>query len=166
MALRLIEMFVPPTAGDDLNTALSALTGMFVRVNPELSEVAARTRVDLGDVVLALASGCAGALAFTTGVSATLIGVMVAVALLPPLVTFGLLLGGGASLAAWGALALFLINLVCVNLAGVARFVARGIHPVNWWEEERAKKATRIALGLWTLLLAALAGAILLVRRF
>ena len=40
---------------------------------------------------MALASGCAGALAFTTGVSAALIGVIVAVALLPPLV----MLGGG-----------------------------------------------------------------------
>ena len=146
-------------------TVLSALIGALVRVNPALPEVAARTRVDLGDAVLALASGCAGTLAFTTGASATLIGVMVAVALLPPVVAFGLMLGGGHFDTAWGALALFLVNLICVNLAGVTTFVVRGIHPAKWWEEERAKKATRVAIGLWTLLLAALAGIIFLVRK-
>ncbi len=152
-------------AGIGVAAALSALTGILVHVNPALPEVAARTQVTPGDAMLALASGCAGTLAFTTGASATLIGVMVAVALLPPLVTFGLLLGGGYPGPAWGALALFLVNLICVNLAGVATFVVRGIRPAKWWEEERAKKATRIAIGLWTLLLAALAGIIFLARK-
>ncbi|MGC1951284.1 MAG: DUF389 domain-containing protein, partial [Gammaproteobacteria bacterium] len=111
------------------------------------------------------ASGCAGALAFTTGVSATLIGVMVAVALLPPLVTFGLLLGGGHSALAMGALSLFLMNLICVNLAGVMTFLVQGIRPAIWWEKDRAVKATRLAILLWVALLAALGGMILLLRR-
>jgi uncharacterized hydrophobic protein (TIGR00341 family) len=152
-------------AGIGVAIALSTLIGAVVRVNPALSEVAARTQVDAGDAVLALAAGCAGTLAFTTGASATLIGVMVAVALMPPLVTFGLLLGGGHFDTACGALALFLLNLICINLAGVTTFVVRGIHPAKWWEKERAKKAIRIAIGLWTLLLAALAGIILLVNQ-
>jgi hypothetical protein len=97
--------------------------------------------VGLGDIAVALASGCAGALAFTTGVSATLIGVMVAVALLPPLVTFGLLLGGGNLDLATGALSLFLMNLICVNLAGVATFLVQGIRPASWWEKDQAGNA-------------------------
>ena len=115
---------------------------------------------------MALASGAAGAIAFTTGVSAALIGVMVAVALLPPLVAFGLMLGGGHPLLSLGALALFLINLICVNLAGVTTFLLQGIRPATWWEKERASKATRIAIGLWASLLVVLAGMILLVRLF
>jgi uncharacterized hydrophobic protein (TIGR00341 family) len=75
--------------------ALSVLIGVLLQVNPASPEVASRTGVGLGDIAVALASGSAGALAFTRGVSATLIGVTVAVALLPPLVTLGLLLGGG-----------------------------------------------------------------------
>jgi uncharacterized hydrophobic protein (TIGR00341 family) len=145
--------------------ALSVIIGMLVHVDPTLSEVAARTRVGSGDIAVALASGCAGALAFTTGVSATLIGVMVAVALLPPLVTFGLLLGGGQPALAMGALLLFLMNLICVNLAGVTTFLVQGIRPANWWEKDRAAKATRIAVGLWVTLLAALVGMILLLRK-
>jgi uncharacterized hydrophobic protein (TIGR00341 family) len=145
--------------------ALSAIIGVLVYVDPTLSEMASRTRVGMGDIVLALASGCAGALAFTTGVSATLIGVMVAVALLPPLVTFGLLIGNGQPALATSALSLFLMNLICVNLAGVITFLVQGIRPATWWEADRAKKATRIAIGMWMALLAALIGMILLLRK-
>ena len=75
--------------------ALSVIIGVLVQMTRGSPELASRNGVGLGDIAVALASGCAGALAFTTGVSTTLIGVMVAVALLPPLVAFGLLLGGG-----------------------------------------------------------------------
>jgi uncharacterized hydrophobic protein (TIGR00341 family) len=144
---------------------LSVILGMLLNVDPTLSEMASRTRVGLGDVAVALASGSAGALAFTTGVSATLIGVMVAVALLPPLVTSGLLLGGGHLALASGALSLFLVNLICVNLAGVTTFLLQGIKPTSWWEKDRAVIATRVAIGLSVTLLAVLVGMILLIRR-
>jgi hypothetical protein len=36
--------------------------------------------------------------------------------------TFGLLMGNGQPALAMGALALFLMNLICVNLAGVTTF--------------------------------------------
>jgi uncharacterized hydrophobic protein (TIGR00341 family) len=152
-------------AGIATSMALSVIIGVLMKVNPTSPEVASRTGVALGDIVVALASGCAGALAFTTGVSTTLIGVMVAVALLPPLVTFGLLLGGGQPVPAMGALSLFLVNLVCVNLAGVITFLVQGIRPASWWEKDRAVKATRIAIGLWVALLAGLVAMILLLRK-
>jgi len=149
-------------AGIATTIALSVILGVLLQVNPTSSEVASRDGVGLGDIVVALASGAAGALAFTTGVSATLIGVMVAVALLPPLVTFGLLLGGGHPAPATGALSLFLVNLICVNLAGVATFLVQGIQPTSWWEKDRAARATRIAIGLWLVLLGGLVGVFLL----
>jgi uncharacterized hydrophobic protein (TIGR00341 family) len=152
-------------AGIATAMALSIIIGVLVHVNPESPEVASRNGVGVGDIVVALASGCAGALAFTTGVSATLIGVMVAVALLPPLVTSGLLLGGGHPTPAMGALSLFMMNLICINLAGVTTFLVQGIRPATWWEKDRASKATRIAIGLWIALLAALGGMILLLRK-
>jgi uncharacterized membrane protein len=94
-----------------------------------------------------------------------LIGVMVAVALLPPLVTSGLLLGGGHPALAAGAVSLFLVNLICVNLAGVTTFLLQGIKPTSWWEKDRAAKATRIAIALSVVLLAVLVALILLVRK-
>lgn len=145
--------------------ALSVLMGMLLDADHTSSELALRTRVDLGDIVLALASGCAGALAFTTGVSAALIGVMVAVALLPPLVTSGLLLGGGHPTHAMGAFSLFFVNLICLNLAGVTTFWLQGIKPTKWLERDRAVKGTRIAIALSVALLAVLVGVILLVEQ-
>jgi uncharacterized hydrophobic protein (TIGR00341 family) len=151
-------------AGIATVAVMTAVIGVLLHVDPTSSELASRTEVGLSDVALALAAGCAGALAFTTGVSATLVGVMVAVALLPPMVTFGLLLGGGHLALAMGALSLLVANLICLNLAGVATFLVQGIHPATWWEKERAAKATRIAIGLWVTLLVALVGLILLFR--
>lgn len=163
--LLLWRAFLTGLAGVGTSMVLAAIIGAIVHVDPTLTEVASRTRVGLGDVTVALAAGCAGALAFTTGVSATLIGVMVAVALLPPLVAFGMLLGSGQLALSMGALSLFLMNMFCVNLAGVTTFLVQGILPVTWWEKSRAKKATFIAIGLWVMLLTALVCLILLIRK-
>jgi uncharacterized membrane protein len=81
---------------------------------------------------------------------------MVAVALLPPLVTCGMLLGAGYRQKAFNATLLLFTNIICVNLAGVVTFLLQGIRPITWWEADRAKKATRIAIMLWILLLSAL----------
>ena len=143
----------------------SVLAGIVLQVHPESPELAARTRVGLSDIVLALASGSAGVLSFTTGLSTTLVGVMVAVAMLPPLVSMGLLLGAGYLGLAWNATLLFLVNVICVNLAGVITFLGQGIRPLSWWEIDKARLATRRAIILWTLLLAALAALIIVSQR-
>jgi len=152
-------------AGIATTMVLSVFIGMLLQVNPASPELASRNGVGLGDIAVALASGCAGALAFTTGVSTALIGVMVAVALLPPLVAFGLLLGSWHPALAMGALSLFLVNLICVNLAGVTTFMAQGIHPATWWEKDQAEKATHTALKIWVALFAVLIVLILLFQK-
>jgi TIGR00341 family protein len=63
--------------------AISVLLGFFSEVDPTIPELFLRTNVGLGSVTLALSSGIVGALAFTRGFRTTLVGVMVAVALLP-----------------------------------------------------------------------------------
>jgi uncharacterized hydrophobic protein (TIGR00341 family) len=140
---------------------LSVVIGAATPVHPEIPQVAARSSVGLGHVGLALAAGSAGTLAFTTGTAAALIGVMVAVALVPPLVAAGLLLGGGYPDAGGGALLLTLVNLIGVNLAGVVTFLALGVRPNRWWEAERARRSTAVAVAVWSLLLAGLVAAIL-----
>lgn len=142
--------------------AASLLIGAVFTVDPNSPAIAARTHVSAGDIVLALASGCAGVLAFTTGVSSALIGVMVAVALLPPFVVFGLLLTTGELHAACNALLLVATNVICVNLSGVLTFAVQGLRPRSWWEADRAKKATRLAVATSSLLLVLLLGLIFL----
>jgi uncharacterized hydrophobic protein (TIGR00341 family) len=134
----------------------SLLVGMLVDVNPETPELLMRTEISMADVIVALVAGSAAALSFTSEMFGALIGVMVAVALLPPLVTMGLLGGSGQWPLALGSLLLFLVNLICVNLAGVVTFLIQGIRPVTWWEATRAKKATGWAILLWMMLLISL----------
>jgi uncharacterized hydrophobic protein (TIGR00341 family) len=137
-------------------TAISIALGAILYVDPKGPEIAYRTEVGLTEMIIALASGCAGALSFTTAAPGVLIGVAVAVSLLPPLVTFGLLLGAGYETLSLGALMLFLVNVICINLAGVATFLAQGITPRNWFEIKKARKDTVVAISIWVLLLAAL----------
>ena len=63
----------------------------------------------------AASAGAAGSPEYAGAVA--VVGVMVAVALLPPAVTLGLMLGHGEFNLAMGAGLLLAINLVCVNLA-------------------------------------------------
>ena len=133
--------------------AVSFVLGYFLVIDPGIREIASRTVVSYADIILALASGVAAALSITSGVPSALIGVMVAVALIPPLVVFGLLLGSGNIPEAHHALELLAINMICINLAGVFTFLFQGVRPLNWWEASKAKKATRYAIIIWISLL-------------
>ncbi len=139
--------------GLGLAFAVALLLGWLPFVDIDSGELVARTEIGVTDILLALAAGAAGALAFTSGVSAALVGVMVAVALLPPLVTFAIFLVRGDA-HALAALLLLAVNIICVNLAGVGVFLAQGIRPRTWWEAARSKRRARRALLMWIALLA------------
>jgi len=149
-------------AGFSLVIFLSSAIGFFFTVDPGIPEIASRTQTGISDILLALASGAAGVLAFTTGAPAVVIGVMVAVALLPPLTVFGLLMGSGEYNLAAGAFLLFLTNIICINLAGVTTFLFQGVSPRTWWEAKKAKKASRKTLAIWIITLGLLVVIILL----
>jgi uncharacterized hydrophobic protein (TIGR00341 family) len=129
------------TAGIAFAIVLSVLIGMVWPFDIASPELVARTQVGLDSVALALASGAAAALSMTTGLSSVLVGVMVAVALLPPAVTLGLMLGYGQPDLAMGAGLLLAINLVCVNLSCKLVFVFKGVHPRTGWEKQKAQHA-------------------------
>lgn len=152
-------------AGLGLSLILSILMGLVLEVHPHGPELAARTGIGLGDIAVALASGGAGALAFTAGAPTVLVGVMVAVALLPPLASLGLLLGSGYFIPALGAGLLLLTNIICVNLAGVVVFWIQGVRPTTWWEEKKAMRATKMSIAICAGLLAILALAVILSGR-
>lgn len=142
--------------------SLSVLVGYFWPETIDSVELQSRTRVGLDSVALALAAGAAGALSLTSGVSTILVGVMVAVALLPPAAAVGLCLGQGQWSAAEGAALLLAINIVCLNIAAKLVLLARGYRPRRYYEKERARRAmVRVLVG-WVLTLALL---ILLAQR-
>jgi uncharacterized hydrophobic protein (TIGR00271 family) len=100
-------------------------------VNGELpNEVTSRTAPDIRDLVVALAAGTAGAYATVRkDASASLPGVAVAVALVPPLGAVGISLEAGNATFAWGAMLLYTTNLFAIVLAGVVVFVVTGFVP-------------------------------------
>ena len=140
-------------AGLFASLGIALVMGMLLNIDPNSEQILSRTQVSLSDITIALAAGSAGVLAFTRGVPAAVVGVMVAVALLPPLVDIGLLLGSGYTQLAIGATILTFTNLICINLAGVVTFLLQGVRPRTWWEAEKAKKATRYAIAIWLVLL-------------
>ena len=152
--------FKANAAGLVIALSISVTMGILFTVEPGAGEVISRTMVSLKHIIIALAAGSAGVLAFTRGVPAAIVGVMVAVALLPPLVVLGLLLGAGYLQLAVGAGLLTMTNLICINLAGILTFLAQGVGPRSWWEEKKAKRASRTALAIWFLLLLIFAGII------
>lgn len=130
--------------------------GATIDVNLNSGELLSRTELGLDSVALALASGAAAALSVLTGISSVLVGVMVAVAILPPSVAVALLLGSGETALAARALVLLATNVVCVNLASQIVFAWKGVRPRTWLERRSAQRSTLINLTVWAVLLAAL----------
>ncbi|WP_247597632.1 TIGR00341 family protein [Streptomyces sp. RKND-216] len=91
------------------------------------SQVASRTSPGLMDLVAALATGFAGAVALARrDVAAVLPGVAIAISLVPPLVVAGVCLGRLEGWLALGALVLFLSNLFALVFGGMVVFAALG----------------------------------------
>ena len=126
------------------------------------TELMARTDVGLDSLALALASGAAAVLSLTTGVSTVLVGVMVAVALLPPTATVGLMFGQGEYWLALGAGLLLVANVVCVNLAANLVFLFKGVKPRTWLEKQKARQSMQVYIGFWLVLLALLVAVIVI----
>lgn len=151
--------------GTTLCFALSTIAGMALGLPVVTGELQSRSLISYSDILLAILSGAAGIVTVTQGVPTSLVGVMVALSLLPPLAASGLFLGAGMLSDSGGAGMLFLANVICLNLAGVVTFIVQGIQPLSWWDQEQAKSATLRAAVVWTVLLAALVSLMVLEGR-
>ncbi|WLR50428.1 TIGR00341 family protein [Bacillus tianshenii] len=119
-----------------------------------------RTVISMLDVLLALTAGAAGALSILQRFSSALVGVMVAVALLPPAAVVGLLTGGGQWEQMTGALLLTLVNVTCVLLSAILIFWVTGIRPATYLEKERASISTKYSFLFIAFIVVILVGAI------
>ncbi len=139
-----------------LTVILALLIGWIWPVNILNTEILSRTNIGFDGIILALASGAAAVLSLTSGASTALVGVMVAVALLPPAVTFGMLMALGEFRLASGAALLFAGNVISVNLSASIVFMLKGIKPRTWLEKRKANQSIKWALLFWGLALIAL----------
>lgn len=143
-------------AGVSIAFVLCGLLGLVWTGSLDSAELLARTNVGLDGVLLALASGLAAALSLTTGLSSVLVGVMVAVALLPPTATAGIMLGAGNYELASGALLLLAVNVVCVNLSAKLVFLFKGVRPRTWIEKKQARQSYVLFMLVWIITLVVL----------
>lgn len=109
--------------GSAMAILLCALIVFFSPIQTITPEIAARTRPNLFDLLVALFSALAGAYAMIRGREGTIVGVAIATALMPPLAVVGY---GAATLNStvfWGALLLYVTNLLTIAITawGMAR---------------------------------------------
>jgi uncharacterized hydrophobic protein (TIGR00341 family) len=131
-----------------LTAAVFALVVRYTRLIPPVSDVTTvpeiRERVapDFLSLVVALGAGAAGIVSLTSGVSTALVGVMIAVALIPPAATVGIGIAWGAPLVTLGSGVLMLVNVLSINLAALVVLWYSGYRPEHWFREGDARTAT------------------------
>lgn len=145
------------TTGLAIGFLFALALASFMPVNVESLELVSRTIIGPEIIALALASGAAAALSLSTGISSALVGVMVAVALLPPSVASALFLGAGEPEKAAGAALLLALNVVCAILSAQLVFVFKGVRPRTWLSQRKASRAVKVNAAIWAALLIALA---------
>jgi uncharacterized hydrophobic protein (TIGR00341 family) len=113
-----------------------------------IGQVRERLSPDFLSLAVALGAGTAGAYSLSSGVSASLVGVMIAVALVPPAATVGIGIAWALPGLVLGASVLALVNALSINLAGIATLWYSGYRPEQWFRLSDARQATvkRIAV--------------------
>ena len=99
------------------------------------SQVLARTQPTFFDLVIALAAGSGGAYTMTRKESSAIPGVAMAVALLPPLASAGILIVFAEFGLATKAMVLFITNFFAMILAGSLTFIATGARPTGMFSK-------------------------------
>ena len=114
------------------------------------SQVTSRTAPSLGDLIIALAAGAAGAYGVSRAESTdALPGVAVAIALVPPLAVVGITLHAGDFSQALGAMLLFLTNLFSIILMAGLVFIAVGYS--SWGSLYFKRNTIRVSFAAVTL---------------
>lgn len=147
--VRVTKSFGLIVAGVGASIAMAFVIGAWSPIIVPLannSQVTSRVNPNIIDMGIALAAGAAGAFASVNRrVSASIAGVAIAVALVPPLGVVGLTLHAGMIGDAFGAFLLFLTNLVSIILAAMIVFALTGFAPVSRMKEN-ALQIKRVAV--------------------
>ena len=113
-----------------------------------IGEVAERLAPDFLSLAVALAAGLAGAYSLSSGVSSSLVGVAIAIALVPPTAVIGIGIAWGLPALVAGSTVLVLVNFASINLAALATLWYQGYRPERWFDEDAARAATIKRVGV------------------
>ncbi|MFJ4671471.1 DUF389 domain-containing protein [Kitasatospora purpeofusca] len=138
-------------AGCVLVVSIGAVASLAVPASYDLlsdPQISGRTSPGLLDLVAALATGFAGAVALARkDVAAVLPGVAIAISLVPPLVVTGVCAGQGDWWLALGSLVLFVSNLLALVFAGMVVFASLGYATGTRPDASRPARGAYLAIG-------------------
>lgn len=107
-----------------------------------ISEIEGRLTPDLLSLVIAVGAGMAGAWTLTAGTSVALVGVMMAVAVVPPLGVVGIGIAWGLPSVAIAASVLVLVNMLTINITSLGVLWYKGYRPDAWFQQDEARIST------------------------
>ena len=113
-----------------------------------IGQVSVRTRPDLLTLAVALGSGAAGAISLSGAVASTLVGVMIAAALVPPIAVVGIGLAYAEATLVIGAATVLAANIVAINLTALLTLAVQGYRPVRWSALADARRNTLVQTGV------------------
>jgi len=128
--------------GSVMSVLFCALIVFLSPLQTVTSEIAARTRPNLFDLLIALFSSVAGTYAMIRGREGTIVGVAIATALMPPLAVVGFGLATFNWTVFGGALMLFVTNLV--TIAGTSFVLAK----LYGFRTKLTERQTRLQFGI------------------
>ncbi len=134
----LLAIAVAAVIGSIMKGTLLLPPGLDIR---EVGQIAERTTPNFLSLFLALGSGLAGGISIMRGSGSTLVGVAIAVALVPPAATSGLGLAWGLYEVAAEAAVLVLVNLLAINVSALILFWLSGFRPAEKKAVGRARAA-------------------------
>ncbi len=149
--------------GITLAAGLTILLTLLASLRVLTPEITSRSEPALADLIVALASGAAGAYAMARkDVATALPGVAIAAALVPPLAVVGIGIATGDVGLATGSFLLLAANLVAIVLAGALVFLLLGFRPGRQGEREvHLRRGLVITLALFVLITIPLAAVFL-----
>jgi uncharacterized hydrophobic protein (TIGR00341 family) len=96
------------------------------------TQIAQRISPGLLSLIIGVCAGAAGAVGIATGISAALVGVMIAAALIPAAAAAGIGIVWAQPAIALGAFVLLVVNAASIHVSGVAVFWYLGYRPEEW----------------------------------
>ena len=113
-----------------------------------IDQIGQRLAPDMLSLAIAVGAGIAGAFSLTAGVSTALVGVMIAVALIPPAAAAGIGLAWALPTLTVSASVLVLVNLLSINMAALVVLWHQGYRPDSWLEQRQIRRGTLARIGV------------------
>jgi uncharacterized membrane protein len=132
---------------------------MHIQVTPEI-----QSRMDdrPTSIVVAVMLGIAGGVAMLTTIPEIIIGVAIAVALIPPAAVIGIGIGLGSIDITSKAALVLASNIIGLVMGFLIIFLLKGVSSRKYYEQQKAKEVTKINI----LVLICLAGVLIFIEKF